>query len=241
MIGLDEALDRLLHRRSYREAFLAGRLEALDLSPEDREALATIDAGALVREAESVQKDLLRREHRGSGGLCSLYPRTIAAWRAAHPEDAELTELLSRFMESEAFDAYREIPFAGQGRSLEEAFHRFCEAEGIGAPEEREDELLVAMMKALLLSPDPDFALPPEVLAAAGGFFAVSRRGEPRLYAAVSGRLVVGAITPFLAELLLSEDPPAEIAVRHRVSPAIRDAALAELGALGLLPRALSR
>jgi hypothetical protein len=138
-------------------------------------------------------------------------------------------------MESEAFEAYREIPFAGQGRSLEEAFHRFCEAEGIGAPEEREDEFLAAMMKALLLSPDPDFALPPDVLASAGGFFAVGRRGAPKLYAAVSGRLVTGALTPFLAELLLSEDAPAAVAVRHGVSPAIRDAALAELGALGLL------
>jgi hypothetical protein len=240
VIGLDTALDRLLHRRSYREAFLAGRLDALDLSAEDLEALATIDAGALVREAESVLADLRRREHRGSGGLCSLYPRTLAAWQAAHPDDTDLVELLSRFMESDAFDAYREIPYAGQGWSLEEAFYRFCEAEGVGEPEAREDEFLGAIMKALLSSLRPDFAIPAEVQASAGGFFAVAWRGGTKLYAAVSGRLLTGAITPFLAELLLSPDPPDEIALRHGVAPAIMDASLAQLGALGLLPRALS-
>jgi hypothetical protein len=241
VIGLDTALDRLLHRRSYREAFLAGRLDALDLSAEDREALTTIDPDALVREAASVQQDLLRREHRGCGGLLSLYPRTIAAWREAHPSDPDLVELLSRFMESDAFDAYREIPFAGQGLSLEEAFHRFCEAEEVGSPEAREEELLTATMKALLSSPHPDFSLPAAVLEAEGGFFAVGRHGGPKLYAAVSGRLLIGALTPFLAELLLSSDSPEEIARRHGVAPAICDASLAQLGALGLLPRVPSR
>jgi len=238
VIGLDGVLDRLLHRRSYREAFLAGRFEALDLEDEDREALAGIDREALVREAESVREDLLHRRHRGSGGLLALYPRTLAAWVAAHPEDDGLVELLSRFMESEAFGGYREVPFAGQGRCLEEAFYRFCEEEEIGAPQEREEELLGAMARALLLSPDPDFTLPAEIRTSSGGFFAVARRGpEPRLFAAVSGRLLTGPLTPFLADLLLSDDPPAEIAARHGVAPDIRDASLAQLRSLGLLAR----
>jgi hypothetical protein len=237
MISLDVALDRLLHHRSYREAFLAGRAETLDLSGEDLEALASIDRAALAREADAVRDDLLHRRHRGSGGLLSLYPRTIAAFRIAHPEDNELVELLSRFMESDAFAEHREIPFAGAGPSLEEAFYRFCEAEEIGAPAEREDELLLAMAKALLLSPRPAFTLPAEIRTTAAGFFAVSRRGDPRLYAAVSGRLLTGPLTPFLAELLRSADDPATIASRHGVAPAARDAALAELAALGLWPR----
>jgi hypothetical protein len=236
VIGLDLALDRLLHRRAYREAFLAGRLDALELSGEDLEALAAIDRAALVREAEAVRLDLLHRHHRGSGGLLSLYPRTLAAWRAAHPDDPELVELLSRFMESEAFGEYREIPFAGPGQCLEEAFHRFCEAEAIGDGSAREDEFLTAMMKALLLSPRPAFTLPAEIRTSAGGFFAVGRRGDPRLHAAVSGRLLSGPLTPFLAELLSSPDAPEEIASRHGVAPAIRDASLAQLTALGLLP-----
>src|SRR5262249_39153400 len=106
VIGLDGALDRLLHRRSYREAFLAERTEALGLADEDLEGLAGLDREALVREAEAVRDDLLHRRHRGSGGLLALYPRTLAAWAAAHPEDEGLAELLSRFMESAAFDAH---------------------------------------------------------------------------------------------------------------------------------------
>jgi hypothetical protein len=237
VIGLDIALDRLLHDRGYREAFLAGCLDALDLSAEDREAVATIDPEALAREADAVQKDLLHRRHRGTGGLLSLYPRTLAAWRSAHPDDGHLVEIICRFMESEAFGAYREIPFAGLGQSLEEAFYRFCEDEGIGAADEREDEHLSAVMKALLLSPDPAFTLPAEVRTASSGFFAVSRRGEPRLHAAVSGRYLTGVLTPFLADLLLSPEDPAAIAARHDVAPAVREASLSQLAALGLRPR----
>jgi hypothetical protein len=240
LIGLDVALDRLLHCRAYREDFLAGRLEALDLSGEDLEALATVDRATLVREAEAVLRDLLQRHHRGSGDLLALYPRTVDAWRAAHPDDPELVELISRFAESAAFAEYREIPFAGPGRCLEEAFHRFSEAEAIGDPGAREDEFLTAMMKALLLSPTPSFTLPAEIRTSAGGFYALGRRGDPRLYAVTSGRLVTGTLTPFLAELLDSADPPAEIAVRHGMTPAIRDASLAHLTALGLLPRITS-
>jgi hypothetical protein len=237
VIGLDAALDRLLHHRGYRAAFLAGHLDALDLSAEDREAIASIDPEALAREADAVREDLLHRRHRGTGGLLSRYPRTLTAWRSAHPDDGDLVELISRFMESEAFGAYREIPFAGPGQSLEEAFYRFCEDEGIGAAEDREDELLAAVMKALLLSPDPSFTLPAEVRAASSGFFAVSRRGEPRLHAAVSGRYLTGALTPFLADLLLSPEDPTAIAARHGVTPAVREASLSRLAALGLRPR----
>lgn len=237
MIGLDRALDRLLHCRSVREAFLAGRPDGLDLPAEDREALAGLDREALVREAESVREDLLHRRHRGSGGLPALYPRTLAAWTAAHPEDGGLVELLSRFMESKAFDAYREVPFAGQGCCLEEAFHRFCEAEEIGTPAVREEEMLGAMMRALLLSPDPAFTVPGEIRRTAGGFFAVARRGaEPRLFAAISGRMIAGPLTPFLADLLTLDEPPAEIAACHAVAPAILDASLARLRDLGLVP-----
>jgi hypothetical protein len=234
VIGLDVALDRLIHLRAYRGAFLAGRFEALDVSAEDLETLATIDRQALAREADAVRDDLLHRAHRGSGGLLTLYPRVLAAWRAENPADTDLVELLSRFMESEAFAGYREIPFAGLGQSLEEAFYRFGEAEAIGDPEGREDEFLTAMTKALLVSPHPAFTLPSEIVPCPGGFFAVSRRGAPRLYAATGSRLVLGPLTPFLAELLLSPDAPAEIGARHGVALATLDAALVRLSDLGL-------
>jgi hypothetical protein len=238
VIGLDDALDRLIHRRSWREAFLAGRTEALGLVDEDLEALASLSPEELEREAASVREDLLRRRHRGSGTLRDLYPRTLAAWTVAHPDDADFVELLSRFMESGAFEGYREIPFAGRGLCLEEAFYRFCEAEEIGEAADREAEFLGAMIKAVLTSPDPDFTLPAELHATAQGFFAVAERGaEPRLFAAVARRMITGALTPFLADLLLRDENPTCVAERHGVSGAVAEAALAKLAALGLLQR----
>ena len=243
VISLDVALDRLLHKRSYRSAFLEGRFEDLDLCPEDREALEAIDRAELVCAAEEIRRDLWRRKHRGSGGLASLYPRTIAAWQAAHPEDGDLEELLSLFMESEAFDEHREVPFAGAGLSLEEAFFRFCEAFCVGEALDREDEFLSAIMKALLLSPSPDFLIPAAVRRAPGGFFAVraplgaagGAPSAPILYAAVLGKLVTGPITPFLSELLLGTEPPEGVAGKHGVPPEALRASLERLETLGLL------
>jgi hypothetical protein len=238
VITLDQALDRLLHRRSYREAFLAGRLDVLDLAPGDLAALATVDRAELARAAERVRDDLARRRHRGSGGLCALYPRTIEAWRAAHPDDADLARLFDAFLESGPFEGYRELPFAGPGLSLEEAFHLFCEAEGIGDAAAREHEFLTAMMKALLASPDPSFTLPDAIRPAARGHFAIGTRAGPVLYAALAGRLVTGPITPFLADLVLSDDPPEAIARRHGVTPEVLAASRRHLAALGLISMA---
>jgi hypothetical protein len=234
VISLDRALDRLLHHRSYLRAFLEGRTELLDVSAEDLAALGSIDRIQLQKTAERVRHDLLQRKHRGSGGIVAMYPRTIDAWKSSHPEDAELEELLSGFMESAPFEDYRELPFAGLGLSLEEAFFRFCEAEDIGDGGTREREFLTAMMKALVVSPCPDFTLPATIRRAQAGFFAVSVRAEPVLYAAARGRLTIGPITPFLSDLLTSSDPPAELARRHDVSPPVLQASLVQLAAMGL-------
>lgn len=237
MISLDQALDRLLHRRSYREAFLAGHHALLDLAPADLAALATLDREQLRLSAEGVREDLLARVHRGSGGLRALYPRTLAAWREAHPDDDDLRELLFTFMESAPFARYHELPFAGPGLCLEEAFHRFAEERALGDARVREDEFLTAMVKALLLSPRPAFTLPAEIRSAPAGHFALGTRGEPALYAAVQGRLLLGPLTPFLAALLDAPACAEEAAQRHGVSAAVLEAAQAQLAALGLLAR----
>ncbi len=234
MISLDQALDRLLHHRSYLDAFLAGRVDELDVSADDLQALLCIDPVQLRKTAQRVRADVIQRKHRGSGGLLELYPRTVNAWRVAHPEDVQLDELLAQFLESSAFEAYRETSLAGPGVCLEESFFRFCEAHGIGDSATLEDEFLTAMMKALVLSPRPDFTLPDELHCVAQGFFAVSRRAPPMLYAAVRGNLVLGPITPFIADLLLLTVEPLEIAHKHGVTNAVLVATLEQLTALGL-------
>jgi hypothetical protein len=236
VISIDQALDRLLHRRAYREAFIAGRFEELDVAADDLAALRKCDPVELERVAARVREGLLTRKHRGSGGLPDLYPRTLKAWREAHPDDGDLVELMSGFMESEAFERYREVSFAGPGVCLEEAFYRYCDSRNIGDAAAREAEFLAAMMRALAVSPRPDFLLPGEIIRRSpDGFFAVSARGEPALFAALSGRLITGPLTPFLAELLISPEAPAAIAEKHAVSPETLKLSVEQLVGMGLL------
>ena len=237
MISLDRALDQLLHHRSYLNAFLSGRVDALDVSADDLQALLCIDPVQLEKTAQRVRAEVIQRKHRGSGGLLALYPRTVEAWKAHHPQDHDLEELLSQFLESPVFESYRETSFAGSGVCLEEAFFRFSEALGIGDGATLEAEFLTAMMKALVVSPRPDFTLPPEVCLVQDGFFAVSQRGQPTLYAAVRGKLVLGPITPFIADLLLLTDEPLEIARKHGVAISVLQATVEHLAGMGLKHR----
>jgi hypothetical protein len=219
---IDEVLDRLLHRRSYLARFLEDP-KKLAFSAEDLDALAVIDRDELVSTAAAVRRDVMRRNHRGSGSLVDLYPRTIGA--------RDVVELVADFMESPEFDAYREVPFAGVGLSLEESFYRYCEAHSIGEPVVREREFLAAMVKALLLSPRPDFHVPAAILPCPRGVFAVA---GTTLFAALGQQFVTGPLTPFLVELLLRDETAASIAERHRVSPAVLEATIEQLRALGL-------
>ena len=218
---LPDLLERLLTDRRFRAAFRAGRA-ALP------EAFATIDPAQLESTAERLREDLSARQFRGSGGLQQLFPETIAAFQGA-PE-----ELFARFLESDAYRAYREWPRSSAGTCLEEAFYRFAEASALGDPAVREREGLGAMVRAVLLSPDPGFALAPELTRRARGIFALARRGAaPFLFAATPAGFVQGTLTPFLADLLTAPDPAAA-AARHGVSDQVLAQARARLAALGL-------
>lgn len=229
MITIDEALDRLLHRASVLAGFLERGPAALDVSAEDAAALAVIDRAELARTARRVREEVLARQHRGGGTLLTMFARTIAAYPGGPLRLAEA------FLESRAFDGHREVPFAGVGCSLEEAFYRFAEAAEIGAAEEREAEFLAAMLRALAVNSRPDFVVPAEVRRAPAGFFAVGVRGEPTLFAALGGRFVTGTITPFLAELLLADGQGEAVARRHGVADGVLAASLEHLAGLGLV------
>ncbi len=232
------ALDRLLRDRPARDAFLTGRTDHLCLGPADAAAFAAIDRHQLARTADGVRDALLERSHRGCGDLLALYPRTLAAFAAidGHPRDRDLAELSEAFLASPACDGYRELPFAAEGASLEEAFYRFAEAQGVGDPADREAEFLGAMVRALATSPRAAFALPPEVHHAPGGYFAVATRGAiPVLYATARAQVVTGALTPFLADLLVAGAEPAAVALRHGVDAGVLATAVDRLSALGLV------
>jgi len=239
VIPLDVATDRLLHQVQYRQAFLDGRYTDLDVSEGDLAALQSLDREQLIETVEAVRSSLLNRKHRGSGGIRATYPETLAAWQALHDDD-DLALFLDRFMESEAFDAYREVPHAGPGLSLEEAVFRFFVDEGVGDEQVRESEYLAGICKALALNPRPAFTVSAPLRRAPAGWLAVSTHEHPSLFAAVGGRYVHGELTPFLADLLTSDDAPVAVGSRHGVGDEVVAAALSRFGALGLLTVAAS-
>jgi hypothetical protein len=232
---LDRALDRLLHKRSYRAALIEGRFDALELAPADLAAVQSIDLDALVRTANLIAERVLARRHTGSGNLIELFPRTLDGWHRAHPRDTQCVELALAFMDSAAFDDYRELPYSGIGQSIEEAFYRFCESAEIGDRLARESEFLAAIMKLFVVSPAAEVRVPDCVQRSAHGLFAVSSRGAPRLYAAVRGRFVAGPLTPFLADLIAPGADMARVAVHHCVPDAVLREAIAKFTALGIL------
>jgi len=231
---LDEILDSLLHKRSFRIAFMEGRYEELAIGAAELEELRTVNVDQLASTANQIQRDLLRRKHRGGGGLVDLYRESVEAWKQSHPSDGDLEELSFTFMESEPFDAWRELSPGAGGIPLEEAFYLFLEQERIGCPVMREREFLTAMMKLLAVSPHADVKLSGRIRRAPSGFFALSSRGAPALYAAVRDSIITGSVTPLVHELLESTDDPEDVARRHGAPLEVLRAVVAHLRGLGL-------
>jgi uncharacterized protein (UPF0276 family) len=179
--------------------------EALEAALEARVAPTRL---ALVRD----------RAQRGTGKLADAFPRCIAGWRSAHPEDARLDALFARFLASPALSAWREQPGVVGGACLEACFAELARAEALAPPEVCEEELLSVLLRALAVAPDPAFEPPPEVRRAPGGWFAVSRAAPPILHAALDGRYLRGPITPLVAAILAGGDAgEAPAAVRDRL------------------------
>jgi hypothetical protein len=247
MSSLERALERLLHDRALLAAFGAGRHAELGLSPDEVALLSALDPAELAAIAAKIREELRERRHVGCGGLSEAYPRTLAAYRAAHPHDATLDDLLAAFTASPAFADYREVPHAGRGSSLEESFFLFCEALDVGTAEVREAEFLQAVLRALAVNPRPVFSIPDCVKKRTNAYIAASERTPtPVLFAAVverpaaggrgdhdQARFVSGPITPFLRDLLLSDEAPTEVAARHGVGEAVLREGVAALEKLG--------
>ncbi len=166
---------------------------------------ASLDPIELAAVSASLRRMILGRIHRGSGGLESWFPATLAAWRSLCGASDPLDELITLFCASAPCAAWRELPAGSLGLSLEESFFLFFEEAGIGHPETREEEFLGALLRSLAVTPDASFLRPAAVRKAPGGCFAISRQGT--LHAALDGRYVRGAITPLIASLL-SDTPP---------------------------------
>ncbi len=149
----------------------------------------------------SVQRMVLERMYRGTGGLLEWYPETIASWRARHRDDSSLTKFAGEFCRSAACALWREHSTTHLGISLEEALYRFFEMHEVGQAATREDELAGAVVRALAVSPRSAFAWPAVVRATPTGCCVVTR--SHMLHASVNGAYLHGPVTSLVACLLV--------------------------------------
>jgi hypothetical protein len=234
-MSLERALYSLLYHRASRDAFVERDADRLGVSNREMRLLTTIDREQLERAARLVTEGILTRAYQGEGTLLEAFPRTIEAWRRANPRRT-LEDLAADFAESQHFDAYRGVPTSKNGASLEEAFFRFCDENSIGDPQARKAECARAVIKTLVATPLPPFRLPEFVLPAPRGHFAIVEEDEgTTLFAAIERRLITGRITPFLATLLASREPPTLVAIRFDISSAELAASCTVLRRMGLL------
>jgi uncharacterized protein (UPF0276 family) len=219
--GTETALTFLLFDSDVRAAWRNGTLA------ETVKALATLVPDELEAAASAARAMVQQRAHRGTGRLADAFPRCIAGWRAAHPDDQTLDALFDRFLASAAVAPWHEQPGREGGASIEECFAAFARAAGLAEPLVCEEELLSVLLRALTVTPQPAFLPPPAVRRAPGGWFAVSAAEPPVLHAALRGRYWCGPITPLIAATLLgrpsafdapsSTDSAAVAAVRARL------------------------
>lgn len=189
---LDEALYRLLFDRGYRDSFLRGDYAALGLSDEDLHQLDAVDREELVKTADRLVADVLRGEIEGSGGLRAAYPGVFDALAEAK---LSADETIRSFLASAEFERYRELPFAGRGTCIEEAFFRFLrhDAGFAGAAPENllllTHEFLTAMMSLLAVTPEPSFEVATtETIHCNGCAWYATQRYPPAIAASLTGR-----------------------------------------------------
>jgi hypothetical protein len=208
---LDEILEALLFRRSFRRRFASGERATLGIAPDDEAELASLDLEELERAARLACRGVLERSHRGVGSLLDAFPRSIEAWRSAR-DGADLDELAAELTESAAFRAWKHASGGGPpAPPLEEVFRAFCEDTlGVEVAVVARAECAAAIVRALVVDPCPTFAIPSFLRVAPGGLYdVVDHDGAAHLVAALDGRFVTGELTPSLAALLRAEDPTA--------------------------------
>jgi hypothetical protein len=157
---LDDALYALLFDHRYRERFLVGDRAALGLSHDDVHELDAIDRHELGKTAERIAADLLKGNFEGNGGLRAGYPGVFEALAEC---GRPIRDLLFEFLASAEYERYRELPFAGRGTCIEEAFFRFLREDEVFVAAASTNSLLLVhefltvMMSLLAVTPEPNF------------------------------------------------------------------------------------
>jgi hypothetical protein len=155
----------------------------------------TIDTEQLERAAVLLRRDVLKRRRRGAPALVDQYAETLVG--------QDVDAIAEAFVRSRHFADYRELPHGEPGLCVEEAFFRFLGDAGVGERSVRVREYLRAAAQALVVQPNPAFAIPRPFRRAGGGWVAIDE--GPTLYAAVGGRFVQGPVPPVVALALTTD------------------------------------
>ena len=225
MLTLEQAIERLIASRQFRDAWLRGDWSRVNVSEQTRTALQTIDPQSVVDAAILYRRDLALRGHRGSGRLVDLYAKTLLG--------VDLDELIDEFSESREYEEYRPFDSVATA-SLEDAFYRFCCSRSIGNPAVREHEFLEAMIRALVVNETPAFLVPDEFERCLAGWWAISTQSPPHLFAVITEKIVSGPVTELVSDLLRSSSSVEELAAQHDVGVEVALEAARFLEQLGL-------
>ncbi|MEY9840068.1 hypothetical protein [Streptacidiphilus sp. EB103A] len=153
---LTELLLRLLTDDDYRKRLAEHGAQAVARNAAEFICLSTVDQQELDFTARRFRSNLWKGD--GANGIAAAFPRSVALLERVgwHQQ-----RLLSAFLRSPEFEAYRALPYTGEGTSLEEAFGTFA----MSLPEEEvgrgdtgsevlrctlEHEMLMALFTALV-------------------------------------------------------------------------------------------
>ncbi len=192
-LSLPEALYRLLFKRSYRQAFLEGNHQFLDLSEWDLQQLRTIDHEELQATAKNICRNLLSGNLDTNGGLLQAYPSVFQELKNLQINSIEL---MYEFMETSFFDDYREVPFGGEGICVEEAFYYFLKnySPFIKANPYNKlmltHEFLTSLLSILVINKDPHFVVKTDQVICNGKVFYAVQYFPSQIVAALVNRPV---------------------------------------------------
>lgn len=147
-------------------------------------------------EGASYRRPLPGRRSRGLDSLSALYG----------PQDDAMIEA---FLRSEHGRAWSEAPWAAPGLALEDAFGRFVAP---GGPAH-----LSACATLLALHPEPSFEVPEGFFHTGAAWVHIDSPG-PMLFAAATGRVLKGPISPLVAGILRGEQPDGSVPVVERLT-----------------------